>query len=150
MSTNDVPGSNPANQDSLHTGCWAEHKDGSYIFVEGNEANLVVFSMFDTAKDPVVEYRERMAEATFKRMFSWPGSTDKWTWHDKTPFPWDKIITKGASDGQKYASAHDQISAAERVAESLKSKGAEIAPDAFKKIRKLGSKLARALEQLGA
>lgn len=37
MSTNDVPGANPVNKDILAAGCWAEHADGSLLFVKGNE-----------------------------------------------------------------------------------------------------------------
>lgn len=49
MSTNDVPGANPKNADVLAMGCWAEHEDGSLIFVESVEGGTVVYSIFDIA-----------------------------------------------------------------------------------------------------
>lgn len=133
MSTYDVPGYNPANEDELATGCWAEHDDGSLIFVESTEASRVIYSIFDMAKKPPIEYRDAMPEATFKKQFSWtPGEDDNidvWTWHDKTPFPWDRVIKAGATDGGRSAFAEQQLNAAERVAESLKLRGAAIARD---------------------
>lgn len=128
MSTDDVPGHNPANNDKLATGCWAEHKDGSLVFVLGNEANRVIFVVFDMSRDPVIEYKDSMPEINFKREFSWNGTKDKirWTWHDKTPFPWDKVIAEGARDGFQYASAGGLMTAAQRVAESLSMRGREL------------------------
>jgi hypothetical protein len=122
MSTNDVPGANPANHDELSMGCWGEHEDGSLVLVENTEGNRVIFSVFDVDKDPVVEYRDAMPEVNFKKQFTWNPSDPKsvkWTWHDKTQFPWDSIIKKGAQDGMRYASADGLKSAAQRVAESL-------------------------------
>jgi hypothetical protein len=122
MSTNDVPGHKPANKDQLATGCWAEHADGSLIFVESTEGGRVVYSIFDMDKVPIVEYRDAMAEGGFKTAFSWDpkkaGKQERWTWHDKTPFPWDRIIKAGGKDGTKYASAEDHLNAAERVRRS--------------------------------
>lgn len=137
MSTKDVPGARADNNDELAMGCWAEHSDGSMIFVESAEAGRVVYSIFDRGRDPITEYRDAMDEDDFKEFFSWSdgkggkrskkGKTpEPWTWHDKTPFPWDKIIGKGARDGMRFASARDQLSAAERVAESLKLRGEEV------------------------
>lgn len=125
MSTNDVPGFDPKNNDTLHMGCWSEHDDGSLIFVESTEGNRVVYSIFDKAKDPVVEYRDSMPEINFKRQFSWKSggaglSKERWTWHDKTPFPWDRVIKNGAQDGLRYASVEGLKTAAQRVGESLR------------------------------
>jgi len=129
MSTNDVPGAVAANNDELRMGCWAEHNDGSLLFVESTENNRVIFSMFDISEDPVTEFREMMVLDEFEEFFSYdPSSADtdtKWTWHDKTPFPWDRVIKQGAKSGVKYASAADQMSAAVRVAKSLELKGQE-------------------------
>jgi len=73
MSTNDVPGAKPENHDVLAMGAWAEHDDGSLIFVEAVEAGTVVYSIFDV-QDPPVEYRDAMPETGFKERFSWrPG-----------------------------------------------------------------------------
>ena len=130
MSTNDVPGANPANRDELGMGCWAEAADGSLILVESTEGNRVIFSVFDVSrKDEPVEYRSAMTEADFKKNFSWKGgrdrggSQDKWTWHDKTPFDWDRVMKAGFVEGQKPVSASDTLSAADRVARSLRELG---------------------------
>lgn len=122
MSHHEVPGHKPENRDQLATGCWSEHADGSLIFVESTEGGRVVYSIFDMAKVPIVEYRDAMAEGGFKTTFSWnPASKkaqEKWVWHDKTAFPWDRIIKEGGKDGVKHASAEDQLNAAERVRRS--------------------------------
>ena len=135
MSTNDVPGHKACNNDQLQMGCWAEHSDGSLIFVESVENHRVIYSMFDLAKEPVVEYRDAMPEKDFKANFSWDadGTQAKkkvpniaWTWHDKTPFPWDRVIKEGARDGMRFASASDLRTAAERVAESLQLRAEKV------------------------
>ncbi len=121
MSTNDVPGYNPANKDVLALGAWAEHRDGSLIFVEAVEAGHVVYCMFDMAPTPPVEYRDSMMEAGFESQFSWDPTkkgSEQWTWHDKTPFPWERIMGSFPA-GQKDVSADATITAARRVAESL-------------------------------
>jgi hypothetical protein len=123
MSTNDVPGANPSNGDSLGMGCWAEHSDGSLMLVESTEASRVIYSMFDMSRDPPIEYRDAMPESSFKKTFSWDptrrsGPNEKWVWHDKTPFPWDRIIKGGARDGSRLPSADHIASEAERVARS--------------------------------
>lgn len=97
MSTNDVPGANPANNDELRMGCWAEYEDESLIFVYSTEMGRVVYTIFYVSESPVVEYRDAMPEAQFKDQFSWDPDDDsvKWTWHDKMPFPWDRVIRAG-------------------------------------------------------
>jgi len=126
MSTNDVPGAKASNNDILAMGCWAEHEDGSLIVVESVEAGSVVYSIFDIGVSPRVEYRDAMKESTFKDQFTWKSSGKgskksdnlKWTWHDKTPFPWDKVMEDYPS-GEKSIRADDLLSAASKVAESL-------------------------------
>lgn len=124
MSTEDVPGANPANRDKLAMGCWAEHKDGSLIFVEGVEAGSVVYSMFDVRGALPVEFRDAMPEDGFKKTFSWKEGSKtkdlgiKWTWHDKTPFDWSKVMQKFPA-GARRPSAADEMSAAARIAETL-------------------------------
>lgn len=122
MSTNDVPGAKAANRDFLAMGCWAEHDDGSLILVEAVEAGRVIYSIFDIAEDPPVEYRDAMPEPVFKDRYSWRPDTDddsiRWTWHDKTPFDWDRVMGQFPS-GQRHVSAVAQLSAAQRVARSL-------------------------------
>jgi len=137
MSTNDVPGARAANMDELAMGCWAEHADGSLIFVESTEGKRVVYLMFDVARDPIIEYRDAMPEASFKSTFTWEPESkkaaskktnEKWTWHDKTPFPWDRVIKHGFSDGVRHASADGLRTAAERVADSLRLRARDVRP----------------------
>jgi hypothetical protein len=106
MSTNDVPGANPRNGDELAMGCWAEHDDGSLILVESTEASRIIYSIFDMAKEPPIEYRDAMPEVSFKKTFSWDpkSANEKWARHDKTPFPWEKIIDSGIKDGERNIS----------------------------------------------
>lgn len=134
MSTNDVPGANPGNADSLAAGAWAEHADGSLIFVKGNEGGRVYFEMYDTSKTPPVVYTDAMLEADFKRQFSVPPvgtSRVRWTWHDKTPFPWSRVVQQ-TQPRPGYASAEDQITAAQRVAESLHMRGERLREEAVR------------------
>lgn len=185
MSTNDVPGARAANRDELAMGCWAEHEDGSLLFVESTEAGRVVYSLFDLARTPPIEYRDAMPENGFKKAFSWDerrsstainddnfddddiddGASKsvpmlKWTWHDKTPFPWDRVIKSGISDGPRFASAADVKSSAERIAESLRLKAERL--DARRKAHLsgviaagrstaavIGDKFKRAFRELG-
>jgi len=125
MSTTDVPGVKDSKGKSKHNDelsalCWAEHDDGSMIFVESVEDGRVVYSVFDF-KDEIIEYRDSMSVHGFKKAFSYDASDDdsiRWTWHDKTPFPWDRVIEQGARAGGRHAHADHLMSAAERVAKS--------------------------------
>jgi len=158
MSTNDVPGYNPSNRDHLHAGCWAEHKDGSLIFVEGTEAEKVVYSLFDPDKD--LEYRDVMERDEFELQFSVYEPSDDdggnggkkkkgakrlrqiWTWHDKTPFPWDTVL-KGMKTGARPISAAHTLSAAEQVARDLALRASNIDS---KRARKLKDRLMSIIE----
>jgi len=134
MSTNDVPGHKSYNNDKLAMGCWAEHDDGSMIFVQSTEGGRVIYMMFDLSADPIVEYRDAMPEKGFKETFSWDSSKKdsiKWTWHDKSPFPWDRVIKKGSRDGVHYASVFDQLTAAQKVSKSLQLKVSEFTPEKY-------------------
>jgi hypothetical protein len=164
MSTNDVPGADARNADELAMGCWAEHPDGSKIFVESTEGDHVVYSIFDVASDDPIEYRDRMPIKLFKKQFSWatakakPLAGVKWTWHDKTPFPWDDVIKAGAKDGPRYITAADQLSAAQRVAASLQLRGQEIDEGALdhmkprkgvkKRLRRFVDTIQKAIDEL--
>lgn len=153
MSTEDVPGHKPENRDVLALGCWAEHEDGSLIFVEATEGGRVIYSIFDMAKEPITEYRDSMAEGAFKKAFSWAAGKPKselWTWHDKTPFPWDRVIRQGARDGARHTSAEDLLSAAERVRRSREiHRGYEIDPhEVESRMERLGEKAVRVLDRL--
>lgn len=133
MSTHDVPGANSANQDRLAMGAWAEHEDGSLIVVEAVEAGSVVYSIFDVAQSPPVEYRDAMPEDGFEDQFTWKATgkgsksktNEKWTWHDKTPFPWDRVM-RDFPAGVRTVSAAEEMSAARRVAESLQLRAGEV------------------------
>lgn len=128
MSTNDVPGHNPVHKDKLAMGCWAEHADGSLILVESVEGGRIIYSVFNMAATPPVEYRDAMPQKGFEEHFSFTKKSKKkkddlplggiWTWHDKTPFPWNKIIKEGAVDGIRHACVDDQLNAALRVAKA--------------------------------
>lgn len=153
MSTSDVPGANPQNGDDLKVGCWAEHDDGSMMFVESTEGGRIVYTMFDMNETPPVEYRDTMSEKGFKDIYTKAG----WTWHDKTPFPWDKVIPH-AKPGFKYAHADDQISEAERIGRSRdlrrrqfqESKWAHYAEKIGKRGRVITDKIQRAIRELRA
>ena len=81
-----------------------------------------------------------------------------WTWHDKTPFPWDRVMKAGVPMGAGYASAEGQITAARKVAQALGLKAQEIAARRagqeeepskhFRKVAKLTKRLERALAAL--
>jgi hypothetical protein len=126
MATDEVPGHNPANQDKLHIGCWAEHEDGSLLYVEGMESGNVIYLIIDPTP-PAMQYRHALPEPTFKVRYSWDPTkpkADKWTWHDKTAFPWDRVMK--LSKGEEFVDAEEQLSAARRVADSLKLKGEKL------------------------
>lgn len=71
MSTNDVPGAIENNHDELAMGCWAEHEDGSLLFVESTEGGRVIYSIFNMSVEPIVEYRDAMPLRGFEDLFSW-------------------------------------------------------------------------------
>lgn len=122
MSTHDVPGAVATNHDELAMGCWAEHEDKSLIFVESTEGGTVVYSIFDVATTPPVEYRDAMPENVFKSRFSWRPDDDsvleQWTWHDKEPFEWARVM-RAFPPGARHVSATEEMNAAQRVAQSL-------------------------------
>mgnify|MGYP001146765092 CR=1 FL=1 len=159
MSSNDVPGANPSNGDTLGVGCWAEHDDGSLIFVESTEGGRVIYSMFDVSTDPITEYRDAMPEAGFKKAFSVGGTSSDlvWTWHDKSAFPWDRIISLGGRDGIRHSHADDLLTAAARVAKSREVRGAPIDADDYahfeevkrsKPARSIMTRIQRAISEL--
>jgi hypothetical protein len=151
MSTNDVPGAKPGNRDELAMGCWAEHQDGSLLFVESTESGRTIYSLFDLSKDPIVEWRDAMMEGAFKHTFSWKtGDKDRWTWHDKTAFPWDRIIKIGAKDGLRHVSADAIETAAERVRKSREiHTSVPVDPAVISsRVAKLGAKAKKLVDKL--
>jgi len=161
MSTQDVPGYGSASSDKLAMGVWGEHNDGSLLLVESTEGGRIVYSIFDMAQDPIVEYRDAMPEAGFKETFSFSSKKSKvdsgWVFHDKTPFPWDKVMKSGGKDGMRYASANDQLNAAQRVAQSMELRKQTFNGDKWshmlgvvgKKGKVIVDKLQRAINELG-
>lgn len=136
MATNDVPGANPANADVLAAGCWAEHQDGSLCYVKGTENRQVVYELYDLAQDQPVYYQDAMREDAFKTAFSWKpvgASKEKWTWHDKSPFPWSRVIRTFDKPRPVMADVHDQLSAAARVARSLRLRAQKLQPEDVEK-----------------
>lgn len=146
MSTNDVPGFKQTNNDVLHGGCWAEHEDGSLILVWSTEDQMVIYEMFDHYIDPPAAYRDAMPIGDFYKAFSWDSKNmvnelnggrkvpnEKWTWHDKTPFPFDRLIDADIlTKGPVPISAKSQLSAASRVAESLQLRAQKLDADSYK------------------
>ena len=133
MSTQDVPGANPANADKLCAGCWAEHEDHSLLYVKGTENGTVVYELYDLAQDPPVYYQDAMREDAFKKAFSFPpigGSVEKWTWHDKQPMPWSRVMRTFDKPVPVHADVHDTLSAAARVAQSLRLRAQRLTPSA--------------------
>jgi hypothetical protein len=133
--TNDVPGANPVNADKLDTGCWAEHDDGSLIFIKGVEGDQVVYEIYDLATDPPVYYQDAMREAEFKKAFSAAPvgtSKDTWKWHDKSAFPWGKVMKTFDKPRPVNADVHDILSAAARVAQSLRLRAQKLTPSDVK------------------
>lgn len=134
MATQDVPGANPKNHDTLAVGNWAEHEDGSLIFVKGVEHGKVVYEIYDLAQSPPIMYPDAMLEDAFKRQFSFPpvGDSDqKWTWHDKTAMPWSRVMKSFDNPRPVHTDPQDVFSAAQKVAESLRLRAKEVRKDDF-------------------
>lgn len=159
MATNDVPGANKANQDKLKAGCWAEHEDGSLIYVKGTEADQVIYEIYDVATEPPVSYTDAMPRAGFMKQFSVPPvgtSRIPWTWHDKTPFPWDRVMKDLKRPSPTVSRAKDLLSAAARVASSLSLRARKVTDDSIRHMdeapgrrgRAVLDRIADALEQL--
>ena len=156
MSTADVPGFDKKNNDKLAMGSWAEHEDGSLIFVQATEGGRVIFEMFDpTMQDQM--FRHAMPEKDFKEKFSFKSgksiADQKWTWHDKTVFPWDRVIQSGVKPGVHFRDAVTQISAELKVAEALDLKSSKIDTDQLstrqaREILSIASKLKEALKNV--
>jgi hypothetical protein len=127
MSTHDVPGANPAHADVLAAGCWAEHDDGSLIYVKGTENDQVVYEIYDVMQEPPVYYQDAMRKDAFERQFSYKqGDVDEWTWHDKTLFPWGRVMKTFDKPAPMAAAAEDTLSAAARVADSLRLRAKQL------------------------
>lgn len=173
MSTNDVPGHNSANRDELRAGCWAEHQDGSLIYIYAVEADMVSYRIFDMTKSPPLEYLDRMAVKEFGELFSCdPKDVERvvavargkgkarvtkqlYTWHDKTPFPVERILDEGIDPGPKVSPApHVMRSAAHKVAEALRLRAKDVDPGDYEHradknvAMTIGQKIGRAIDAL--
>jgi hypothetical protein len=132
MSTLDVPGANPANADELRAGCWAEAPDGSMLYVKGTENDQVIYELYDLATDPVVYYQDAMRREDFEKAFSRPPTgtaSDDWTWRDKSPMPWSKVMKTFDRPRPQHADVVDTLSAAARVAQSLRLRAQRLHPE---------------------
>ena len=113
MSTQSVPGADPKNLDKLDVGCWAEDKKGtSLLHVIGHE----VFQIYDLNERPPLFYQDAMLEAEFKSYFSTPPvgkSKTKWKRHDKTTFPWDRVMKRLSGKVPVHADVQDHMSVGE-------------------------------------
>jgi hypothetical protein len=79
-------------RDILATGCWAEHDDGSLLLIGGTEGECVAYWMFDMGMTPPATYRNALPRSKFEKLFACKGDF-LWTWkHDKTPFPWARLM----------------------------------------------------------
>lgn len=157
MSTNDVPGANPANGDQLRPGCWAEAPDGRMLLnVEAVNEDRVIFSYFLLNTKPVTSGRFASPRDVFMRKFSFREEEKKsmwgrgkkkgddstiddkgnikWTWHDKTAFPWNRIIEAGLPEGMQYALTEDQITDAMKQLDALRQLGLIQVVDAAKPV----------------
>jgi hypothetical protein len=110
--------------------------------------------VFDVSKEPPMEYRDAMPQDGFKKHFSWdPDGSDaddniKWKWHDKTPFPWERIIEEGIPDGVRHACASHLISAAERVSKNRELVGGEIDQEKVRDVVDRKGKYGRAAQAI--
>jgi hypothetical protein len=140
MATPDVPGANPANGDTLHDRCWAESSepnDNSLIYVMSVENGTVVFVIYDLKPNtPALQFMDSMHEADFKSFFSWDpkkkSPAGKWIWHDKSPFPIQRIMKYQQPHGQSMVFGSDQMSAAQRVAAHMNKRMQDVDFDKIK------------------
>jgi hypothetical protein len=148
MSTCDVPGfddkKSTSKTDVLKIGVWGDHSDGSLVLVEGIEQGRVVFSIFDMSLTPPMEYRDSLPEKQFKSQFSFNSRDsivkDGWSWHDKTQFPWNKIMDN-FPDGTRYPSADYALNEAQRIAKIKDLRGAIVKKENYSHmIEKVGIK----------
>ena len=142
MSTCDVPGldtkASTSKMDELAIGVWGDHTDGSLILVEGIEQGRVVFSIFDMSPTPPMEYRDSLPEVQFKRQFSFNSSDsivkDGWSWHDKTQFPWSRIMDN-FPDGTRYPSADMAMNEAQRISRLKALRGSVVKRENYSHMR---------------
>jgi hypothetical protein len=133
MTTTDTPGSNPANHDKLEVGNWAEHEDGSLVFVLGfDENDSVIFNVYDlqdkavptyyTMALPLDEFHENFSfnpKVSTKKSKKTVTDKVKWLWHDKSPMPWKRVMRYIDRPTPRPVNVSDQLTAATRIADSL-------------------------------
>jgi hypothetical protein len=81
MATMQVPGYEPANNDTLHPRCWAESGD-KLLTIEALDGNVVRFAAKDRA-GRYLEAPKEMPVLEFQKAYS----DGEWLWHDKSPVP---------------------------------------------------------------
>jgi len=133
MSTTAVPGADPKNLDQLDQGCWAEDAgQTSLVHVIGHEHGSVVFQLYDLSETPIIFYQDAMLAKDFKDFFSVPpfGTSDvTWTWHDKTNFPFDRVMKRFSSKTSHHADVQDQLSIVQKIAQKLHMTGSRLAKE---------------------
>ena len=146
MATYVVPGADPKNYDKLAVGCWAEHDDGSLIYVkEITPSHFVVFDVYDPSDgSPTILYTDRMPLERFNVSFSFElkrssESQIKWLWHDKTPFPWDRVLNGLHRPHNADKIQNTPPSAAARISSALKLSLAGILTPSYLKTLREGS-----------
>lgn len=81
-------------------GCWAETSDAlTYLIIDDIVDKNVIFRGIDIGTGKFVHTMETMDLKTFAKRFSDVGLI----WHDKSPIPWDKIMSP--KDSKKSISA---------------------------------------------
>ncbi len=121
MATQDVPGAKASNGDTLAVGAWSEDKAGtSLMFVAGLENDQVVYQMYDLTNG--MFYQDAMLEKDFKKEFS----GKDWTWHDKTSFPWNRVMARFNRPVPQHADVEDQLTTAGKVAKALHLRGRKL------------------------
>lgn len=150
MATDTVPGAKPENADKLARGCWAEHADGSMIYVvDKDENDRIIFMMYDLNLDPPQFWTHAMALKEFEKQFTFdpkgkiPLSDVRWTWHDKTPMPWERVM-KVIKSPTPQMSVTDALSAAARLAKSLQARMGKLDEEHVEALSGQGSERAKA------
>ena len=78
-----------------------------------------------------------MPKAGFEKEFSWTADgkkseKDRWLWHNRTPFPWDRVIKAGMPSGTRIPMASGVMTAAQRIADSRQLNGVPADPESVK------------------
>lgn len=140
MSTYDVPGANPVNADTIGPKQWAEHPDGSLLYIKGTEGGDVVYEVYDPrGGEYTVRYPHVMPVKEFMQQYSIPPhgiSKEKWIWHDKptSAFPWYRVLGRSSQDPhERQVVTRDHppdMTAASRLREALQLRAERVTHEA--------------------